>query len=611
MIYAYLFSVIIFMIIFILTKKSDNILNFISWLVMGLVVIFCLNMFLVFTLYYIHIKSNYFILTIIYLSISGFLYYFKICNKSFCGEKNIQKYRCSFTDIVIFIIIFVVCISVGLIRFKGLKIINYNTVDPAVHHAIALKYSEVHQLLDSKNSANHLFNNFSRSMTGSYINGGIFINIFNYIHSHNAFIIYNTYTFLISAFLFYITCLEMNKEKHRLLLLILTCLYVFGYPLCEYLFGFYYLGIGVLLINSIILFFHFINENNFKIENKYVVFMLFLLNYALFFTYYLFVPFIYLAEGIYIFIKFLKKEWYIKTSLLYFFVTLVLPFFIGFCYFLLPGFLDSSKSDVSSITAEGAIYRSIISNFYIFIPLVIYYIYNEFKRKKYNYIFILLIVMILGLILLLFLGLKGFISSYYYYKFYYVLWLVVFLSLANLISLNKSNTIQLIYSTIVFIFLIFCVNFFEIESKIENKNPLFNSGKTSSYLVDIYSYNYGCLKNENIIYSNSDIDLVMNVQNKFKKCNNKNHEIPILNGYNQKFWFYSITGLVPTYNHKKKVSELYNEDFDYDLWKKDNNSDCLVLFYQYNSTHKNIDIDFAEYKVLYKNKSGVIIKKKY
>ena len=607
----YLLSFLLLFITIILFKKTNKTINIITSIVLTIALIFCLNMLLVFVLYYLNIPSTLFVLSTIYLIISLIIYYFIICKRNIKGTKQIQKYYFNKTDLIYLIFLFLICIVVGIKRFNNFNSINYNTVDPAVHYRMALKYSEVNSLLDSKNSIDNVYTDFNRSMTGSYVNGGIFINVFKNIDPYIAFMLYNTFILFLSASLFFITGLEFCKNKNKLLIFILTLFYIFGYPLCEYLFGFCYLGIGVFIINLIILIIHFFETNDSEKNNldKFLIFNLALFNYCLYFSYYLFVPFIYLAEGLYFIYKLIKKEYTFKQFVLIFIFTLILPFIIGTCYFLLPGFFNKGASDISAITSEGAIYRNLLSNFYPSAILIILYLLYKIKMKKINFNLILIFTFLFGIVLLLILGLNFQISSYYFYKFYYVIWLIIFITILRILSLKNSSI--LIWSWVIFVSMILFITMFNIENKITNINALFNDSNKSSSLVDIYKYNGIVILRSNSIYNKEELELIKYYEKNNVKCKNKNTEIPVLADYNKKFWFYSITGVNPTYNDLGEVSDLYNESFDFDKWKDDNSSNCLIIFNSFNNINSNnyIDINYNDYNILYKNKSGYIISK--
>lgn len=70
---------------------------------------------------------------------------------------------------------------------------------------------------------------------------------------YRAFILFDIIIFLFSAILFYfIIKNKMNTKIDFLIGIVVTIIYMLGYPLNNLLSGFYYLGIGCLAINGIL-----------------------------------------------------------------------------------------------------------------------------------------------------------------------------------------------------------------------------------------------------------------------------------------------------------------------------------------------------------------------
>ena len=82
----------------------------------------------------------------------------------------------------------------------------------------------------------------------------------------------------------------------------------------------------------------------------------------------------------------------------------------------------------------------------------------------------------------------------------------------------------------------------------------------------------------------------------------------------QKLWFYSLTDIVPIYNHQKNsTSSFYDDVFNYNIWSSDDNARCLIIFNSYYNEiedNRDYDIDINSYSVLYQNNGGVIIEKR-
>ena len=185
----YLITLVILLSFLFLFKKSDKILNGLVWIVYTISIYLALNLFIVFAISFINIPSTLFVLGIINLIISWFIFYYRICNKKIRGKKVVQKYYFNLKEVIGFCLIIGVVLVISYFRFNSLSTINYETTDPAVHYKIAKIYAETESLLTASNSVDELYGDFARALTGSYINGGTFIRVLSFIESYKAFII--------------------------------------------------------------------------------------------------------------------------------------------------------------------------------------------------------------------------------------------------------------------------------------------------------------------------------------------------------------------------------------------------------------------------------------
>ena len=170
-----------------------------------------------------------------------------------------------------------------------------------------------------------------------------------------------------------------------------------GYPLNSLLFGFEYLTMGLLVICAIINLVDYYEKNTLKLS--YIMLMFGLLNFGLFFSYYMFVPFVYPALWIYFCIKNHSKTNKIITKelVLILIVTLLLPFVLGYIYHLAPNIYSividkyinpdevwdySSYIAGEGLATYGFIYINLYSNMLLLIPLTIYLIIKDHKISK-------------------------------------------------------------------------------------------------------------------------------------------------------------------------------------------------------------------------------------
>ena len=612
----YLLTLLILLTILFLFPKSSKVLNGLTWIVFTISVYLCFNLLSVFILYFIKIPSSLFVLGIINLVISSLIFYFKICDKDLKGKKVIQKYSFNILEVVCFLLIIGIVSGIGYCRFNNLLTINYETTDPSLHHKIALKYAEVESLLDKTNSVDEMYGDFNRAMTGSYINGGIFIRVLNFMNSYNAFIIYDVFMYLISALLFYVTGLELRKKKGNVLIIfILSLFYMLGYPLNNLLFGFSYLGIGVYIINLIFITVYMLKNKDFIKIRKYLILLMFLFNYGLFFSYYLFIPFVYLGLGLYLIYHFLKKKINFKDTLRYGIITLIIPFVFGFSYFILAGYLSTNEvKEASAIAAEGYIYRDLLSNFILIMPLFLYSFITQIKRKEKSFNIFIVSTLFLFIGLIFYLGMKGSASSYYYYKLYYPLWLIIYLNIFEILNFDSKDSKTVLISNLLFIIGILGIAGIKLEDKVRDNNILFSPTLITRGITDIYVWNGNRILEERPVFSVDEFEVVNASQKYHDDCVNDNSEFPMVSNYLQKLWYYSIYDVVPLYKHSKGwLSQFYEEGFDYSNWKHDDNSKCLIVLNSSNPKEDNVNyvnMNSNRYDILFKNKEGFIIIKK-
>jgi len=367
------------------------------------------------------------------------------------------------------------------------------------------------------------------------------------------------------------------------------------------------------MINLIFIAIRMLKDKNLNKIRKYLLFGLFLFNYGLFFSYYLFVPVFYLSEGLYLLYHFFKKKINFKDTIKYGVITLIIPFVIGFSYFILAGYLSTNEvKEASAIAAEGYIYRDLLSNFILIAPLFIYSFIIQIKKKEKSYNVFSTIILIAFVLLLLILGMKGNTSSYYYFKLYYPMWLLFYLNIVEILNFDSKESNTILLSNLVFILGIFIISGTKLEFRIQAKNVLFSPTTITRNITDIYAWNGNRVVEERPIFSKDEIKLVVASEKYHDECVNDDYELPMVSNYLQKLWYYSIYDVVPLYKHTKgNLSQFYEEGFNYSEWKHDDDSQCLIIFDAANPEEDNNDyIDVEKYNILFENKAGTVIKKK-
>ena len=336
-----------------------------------------------------------------------------------------------------------------------------------------------------------------------------------------------------------------------------------GYPLNSMLFGFEYLSLGILIICTIIHMISYVEEENLKFG--YILLIFALLNFGVFCSYYLFVPFVYSALWIYFsaYSKKVNKKIICKKNIIILSVTLLLPFFLGFIYHLMPNIynifnldaleamsrsLDYSSNILkNSFKLEGYIYTNFYSNMIPLIPLAIYYVIQKIKKKEiFSFEIILLTFLILHM-LLLFIGVKlELVSNYFLMKNYYALWIVLFYinfrSINNIFEKDKAKAgIMLgVYIFIIGINLIFI------------KMPLNHDSKNESIvnIAEVFGVNKTMIIDRKEDLNPKEIEILKYAK---ENLNFDENIVEFLGEDEQIYWIYSMLRYI---NYEENVEKL-------------------------------------------------------
>ena len=459
----YILTLIILGISFLIFKKSDEKLNFIKWLIIYVVSILGYNIVIGMILGLLNITSHIWLLSIINILISIGL--------SFKAIKNIeiQKYYVRKIDIIGILVIFIIF---SVMFFKDLYIhngdITHRAVDSAVHYRAAKHYSD--NLKIFINVEDKTFFNFNVMQTGAYINDGIFMNVINNITGIEHCYIYQAFEtmilFLSGLALYSCFIDKINTKRGFLGSFVLLGLYIYGYPYNSWIFGFSYLSVGIVMVTMLVPVVEMLYSKE-NISRKIVIPLIIFLATGLIFSYCLFVPAIFAAICIYCFLKdfTVKGKTYLKffkkTTLLITGILLIITA-VGIGYLFIPTFFIEGQTNlVDALKIDGEIYNERYLNFFAYIPFAIMYVFEfvkKFKNKELEYSDIFAIV-IMGFFAVLNLGeIFGFVSQYYMFKIYFILWIVIFnvtIELINKYVDERNIRIDIIVLSLLYALLVF------------------------------------------------------------------------------------------------------------------------------------------------------------
>lgn len=646
----YVVSTIILIVSFILMKKIGRKINIISTIGVTILLDLCYNAFVCYILTFFNIPNNLYVLSIINLIISGILFS-KILKKknsnvnndnqtgnitnqtSYKTEENINKenrnvkrrniqaYYIDKLDVFAVIVIFIITVTVGIINFGIPFNIKYESGDSSVHFLSSIKFMQEEKLLtDSQDEAY----DFSVRKFASYVNSGLLMKCFenkiDIIDNYIIFILFGIFILFLTGCLLYTVLIRFIKSNNnKILALVFSTICILGYPLNSLLFGFEYLSLGLAIILGTIEIILLCSKDRMKLS--FIIISLFLLNFGLFCSYYMFVPFIYVAEWIYfcIYTHRKTKKIFTKNNVLILSLTLLLPFVLGYIYHFLPNIYQvfinigeksaSSRVNIAKQTLEngfkvgGYIYTNLYSNFILLLPFSLYVIIKKFKE---NTLLSLMFIFNVIFIIILYIGNRfEQVSDYYLAKNYFTLWIIMFILNFRGFMYIYEQYKRLLYTLISIYILISVVYVAVWKVNISNEN-IKDSKESIFNIMDIYGANKEILLNHNVDLYNEEIEFFKNALEKYKLTDN----YVLIAEPEQLMWIYAMTGFIKQNevtenipNQNKFNATIYEyidlmENTDYVIYFKN----TLVYDVYSRVIHRNA-------RVIYEDEIGGIIRK--
>lgn len=580
----YVISTILIFLTYTFLKKSNKKENVTASIIINLILLMCYNCVICLIYTIINIPITLISLSIINIIISLLFIFIMI------KTKEIQKYKFKLKTFISICIILFISIIVSLQNFSTDLNIKYIMTDSAIHYKAAREFYESDTLL-CKTEYKDTSGEFQ---IGAYVNTGILFKIFkpiiNKIDLYKIFICFDIFIYSLSGIMMYLIIEKFVRVQYAYILsMICICLFILGYPLNCMIFGFVYFQLGLILVETI--FYVFLNSS--KKESKInEIIKLFLLNFGLTFSYIILTIPIFIAEGIYFLFKYKKEEGKIinKKFITTISITLILPTLIGMLYFVLPQLLKE-KQPQEFVTSEGYIYRNYWSGFIFLLPISIFC----FKRKNIQFYKIQLIVLIIFMIAIFTATVLLELSTYYYCKYNFMLWFVLWLGvIVTINSYLKSRKFKYVMTTFVYIYWFFAILL--IFNTIPVVKDRFPTEKITN-AFDIYGINSRIIYIVKEDYNKEEIELLKYINDELDV---KNNNILFLTGPRQEYWLY---GFFEIKNRDDMQKYIKNEELD--KWNNNEKYKYALVLYDrmFYIKQKN---GFEPKKILYQNEKGAI-----
>lgn len=544
----YALTVLILFISFILIKKTDKKLNILGFTAITIGVLFCYNTFVCYVLTFFVIPVTLLNLSIINLAISVILIFLII------RKKQIQAYEIHKIDILYILLLLASVLIVSYLNFGFPFNIKYETGDPSVHYLTADMFSENESLLIT--NKDEVYNNFTTRKTVSYVNSGLIMKCFNGVidsyYNYNIFICFGIFVLFITAWAMYTTISAFSIDnKTRFLAFIVSLIYTMGYPLNSFLFGFEYLSMGIFLICLIFDMVHYFKVKELKMV--YIIMIFALLNFGVFSAYYMFVPFLYPALWLYFCIDSYEKDKSIftKKNILLLVTTLLIPFFLGIIYFIIPsiyGVIINSTIDAKTmlnyssslvgrgLATYGYIYVNLYSNMLLLLPMAIYFIVKKWKENKFAIMNMIFCIAFIELMLVGFLF--GKVSIYYLTKNYFALWFILFyLNYKGLVELYKKHP-KVSFGLVGFYSILIVLNLLFVDTTLENRE--LNENERPTTVVEVFGANKTIIKDKKTDLYLGELEILKYFEDNISY----DKKTEVVGNMEQGYWAYTLTRYV-------------------------------------------------------------------
>ena len=592
----YVISVMFIFITFMLLKKSEEKISLIKFGVINIVCLLCYNALVCFILSEFKITITLYLLAIINAVVGAVFLFFII------KDKKIQKYSFKSQDAIAVLVILIATLIISFSNF-GLELnIKYMTLDAGNHFGAAREFYEYGTLVD--NLENEAVTDCF--MTGAYTNTGILFKIFapfiSEINIYRVFIAFDMLTFFLVGIAMYSLIEKLiNTRLNFILSMLMIIFFIAGYPCLCHIYGYSYLQVGILIFAIIISVLQYY-ETDF--DKKIIYGILALLNYGLFFTYCIFIPVIYLAELIYIIKKRreINKKLFTKANITIFVVVFLIASLCGIYYFVVPHLLHAqSHNGETFVNLEGYIYRNIWSNFIFLFPIALLCLK---KKNDDTYIWgtnlaILIIVMLIYMICMNLFKL----STYYYYKFNFILWLLLWYGAIYAINTleGKLKTIMKCYISLYMIIGVVVI----YNSNVRITYDTYNFNESIKDVYEVFGTNKKIIKDSIYDFNKNHIEGFKFIEDNLKL--EKNNTM-IIGTTAQQYW---ILG----YFNYKNVADIrvkeYNQEYyfgiDLNKWVDGEYKYLIVLNNYYNySFYESFYNKLKSGKVIFKNSDCTI-----
>lgn len=564
-----------------LWKKEEERVSALEWAILLVILLGCYHTFAAGILDLVHLPVNIWTVGVCDLLPAGF-FWWRIIKK-----KQRQKYEFKIVDGIFLAGLALGIAYIARVRYAGTALlVNYASIDAGVHFRSAMDVVNSQTILGMFHDAvwNALLIEFLGPLT-------------TVDYYYRWYVLGELINLALAGAVFYAIARRYMKDWFAMAAgVVLSGIYLAAYPLNSTLFGFSYLGMCVTVIGMLIAVTDLFLRD--RLNQWFAIGSMMLGCLAVFESYVLFVPVVFFAVIFSIFRKQLhKQKLFSGETVIICLAVFLIPCIIGLWYSYRFTFSDG-VTVTSAIANEGGCYRDLFSNFLFFLPGGILGYVGLCKKRENRVLVFLTPLLLVFTLALFFKTLNGSVSSYYYYKLYFPIWLIL-LALNFYGVVYAAGQARGVIASVIGVWCLmvaFCLC--SVEAKIQNKAPLMILANRAAGYVDIISFNYTYLYLP--VYSPEKLDLYHYAYRELLEKGEKT--VPGVICYEDSYWFVDVT------NQRFSGWGYFPMEYE-ELWKRLENPEVNYILVTYDSPLYLEDQEYYDsLERLYENQVGFVAK---
>lgn len=507
----------------------------------------------------------------------------------------------------------VISVFIVFLKQYGMNFdIQFITTDPAVHFVFSKYFSDTGNLLLASNSLQP-YMHMSTYPFLTYSVTGLFMSITQSVDLKvKIYILSNLLFYFLIIMTVYSIIKKYIYKKNWTIIIFTLILVSLGYNLNSVIFGFSSQMVGVFIFLCSIL----LSDSLFR-NRQPQIFLTTLLIFnliGLFYSYYLFVPAIFLGITLYEISRkkqeLIDRPFYVILTSRSFIIGLMLLIFGSLYLFSFPS-ADISTGSLDNLKAEGYIFRDLYSDIIPLLLFVLIGFMSWYKDKRDGSLYLISISTILFVIAIFILVLCDKASTYYYFKNYYLLnnLLIILFAVGLSCLIPKFNRV---YIASMFFLVMMLLNSFFLDKYVASKNHLLNPlGK--NFFGEIYHFNLAKLIETEVLLNKEQQELINYVFENKEEYTGGSNQVPVIGNMLQRLWFYSISGIWPTIS-ELELRYLYDDNIvNLEEWKKDQNKNPYIIVLEGSDKFsekwmESQKFSINDFEVIYQVNGGKILK---